>query len=121
MYVNTFIQMCDKICVNIQKRSEFNVQFKRIKDLREDEELKQDEVAKILQITQQQYSLYETGKREIPLSMCIILSRFYKVSLDYIAGLTNDKRGIGYGSGESKYNITQKGNKKAIVNIKEKK
>lgn len=72
------------------------MQFPRLKDLREDEQLKQEDIAKQLSISQQQYSLYETGKREIPLSMCIILSKFYNVSLDYIAGLTNNKAGIGY-------------------------
>ena len=72
------------------------MQFDRLKDLREDSERKQLEIAKLLRITQQQYSLYETGKREIPFSMCLILADLYNVSLDYIAGRTNDKRGIGY-------------------------
>lgn len=72
------------------------MQFDRLKDLREDAEKKQLEIAKLLRITQQQYSLYETGKREIPFSMCLTLADLYNVSLDYIAGRTNDKRGIGY-------------------------
>lgn len=97
------------------------MQFNRLKDLREDAEKKQLEIAKLLNITQQQYSLYETGKREIPLSMCLILADYYKVSLDYVTGRTNDKRGIGYtNSNSSKYNITQNingGNN--ILNIKE--
>jgi len=101
------------------------VQFTRLKDLREDRQLKQEDIAKKLTITQQQYSLYETGKREIPLSMCIILSKFYDVSLDYIAGLTNDKRGIGFSEKKKKdrekYNINQNinGSGKNIVKIKE--
>lgn len=121
MYVNTFKSMYDKICREAQKKRGEIVQFTRLKDLREDKQLKQEDIAKILTITQQQYSLYETGKREIPLSMCIILSKIYSVSLDYIAGITNDKRGIGYSKDEysSKYNISQKGNGKNIVKIKE--
>ena len=127
MYVNTFKRMYDKICINAQKKRGENVQFPRLKDLREDEQLKQEEIAKILTITQQQYSLYETGKREIPLSMCIVLSKLYKVSLDYIAGLTNDKRGIGYNienqdNSHSKYNIKQSNNGgKNIIKIKDNK
>ena len=97
------------------------MQFNRLRDLREDAEKKQSEIAKLLNITQQQYSLYEIGKREIPISMCLILADYYKVSLDYLAGRTNDKRGIGYtNSNNSKYNITQNingGNN--FLNIKE--
>lgn len=96
MYVNTFIRIYDKICINKQIKGVKTVQFKRIKDLRDDKEKKQIEIAELLKITQQQYSLYETGKREIPMSMCLILADYYKVSLDYIAGRTNNKKGIGY-------------------------
>lgn len=65
--------------------------YYRLRDLREDKDLKQENIAKILDITQQQYSLYERGDREIPLNKAITLAKFYKVSLDYIAGLTNKK------------------------------
>lgn len=65
------------------------MQFARLKDLREDRDLKQSDIAKLLHMTQQQYSLYETGKRELPMSMFITLAKFYGVSLDYIAGLTD--------------------------------
>ena len=64
----------------------------RIKDLREDKDLVQKEVAGILGITTQQYSLYERGDREIPLHHAIKLAEFYHVSLDYLAGLTNNKK-----------------------------
>ena len=48
------------------------------------------------------------------------IAKFYKVSIDYIAGLTNDKRGIGYkADSNSKYNITQQNNNSAVVKIKE--
>ena len=65
--------------------------LKRLKDLREDKDLFQKELAKILNITQQYYSEYETGKRSIPIEILIELSNFYDVSCDYILGLTNKK------------------------------
>lgn len=65
--------------------------YQRLRDLREDKDLTQKEVAEILNITTQQYSLYETGRREIPFHHAITLAKFYRVSLDYIAGLKNPK------------------------------
>lgn len=66
--------------------------FQRIKDLREDKDLKQIDIAKILDTTQKQYSRWETGQYTIPFEIIIKLARIYNVSIDYIAGLTNDKR-----------------------------
>ena len=66
--------------------------YQRIRDLREDVDLKQDDVAAVLSITRQQYSLYERGDREIPFHHVITLAKFYNVSIDYIAGLTNQKK-----------------------------
>ena len=114
--------MCDIICRDkqIERRKTVYI-YQRLKDLREDNENKQSEIAELLQISQQQYSMYEKGKREIPLHLIIVLARYYKVSLDYITGLTNDKRGIGYkADSDSKYNITQQNNNSAVVKIKEK-
>ena len=65
--------------------------LKRLKDLREDNDLKQQDIANVLKIKQQQYSLYETGKRDLPFELAIILAKFYNTSLDYIAELTNNK------------------------------
>lgn len=65
--------------------------FRRIKDLRVDSDLKQDAVAKILNITRQQYGLYELGKRTIPIDLLIKLSKFYNVSLDYLTNLSDVK------------------------------
>lgn len=67
-------------------------QYQRIKDLREDADLYQEDVAKILDTSQQQYSRWERGAQEIPLHHAITLAKFYKVSMDYLTGLTNDKR-----------------------------
>ena len=66
--------------------------YQRLKDLREDKDLKQEDIARLLQTTQQTYSLWERGDREIPFHHAITLSKFYKVNLDYLAGLTNKKR-----------------------------
>lgn len=65
--------------------------LKRIKDLREDHDLVQKEVASILGITRQQYSLYETGVREFKLEHIKKLAKFYNVSSDYLLELSNKK------------------------------
>ena len=61
----------------------------RLKDLREDNNLTQKDVAKHLNIKQNTYSQYESEKRQIPLSSLIALARFYNTSTDYILGLTD--------------------------------
>lgn len=61
--------------------------YQRLKDLREDAEKKQSEIAELLNTTQQQYSKYERGLREIPFGHVITLAKYYNVSLDYLAGL----------------------------------
>lgn len=65
--------------------------LKRIKDLREDNDLTQTHLSQILNITQRAYSHYETGTREIPLEILIKLADFYKTSTDYILERTNRK------------------------------
>ncbi len=64
----------------------------RLKDIREDRDLLQSDIAKILNTTQSQYSLYENGLRTIPIEKLIILSKFYNVSTDYLLGLTNERK-----------------------------
>lgn len=59
----------------------------RIRDLREDKDLLQKDIANILKTTQQQYQLYESGKRILPIDHLITLCNFYKVSADYILGI----------------------------------
>lgn len=68
------------------------LEIKRIKNLREDHDLFQKEVADILKITQQQYSLYEKGIRDIPIELLLKLADYYNVSLDYILNRTNNKK-----------------------------
>ena len=63
--------------------------LKRLKDLREDHDLSQESISKILKISRPQYSLYETGKRDIPIDLLSILAKFYNTSIDYIVGETD--------------------------------
>lgn len=62
----------------------------RIRDLREDSDLSQAELAKVMKTTQQQYSKIETGKSDISGEKLKLLAEFYNVSVDYILGLIDD-------------------------------
>ena len=64
--------------------------YKRIRDLREDRDFTQKEMAKALNCSQQVYSNYELGQRDIPTDILIKLSRFYGVSVDYILGISDN-------------------------------
>ncbi len=66
--------------------------YQRVRDLREDKDLKQQELAKLLNVSQTTYSRYESGALDIPTSALIKLSEFYGVSVDYILGLSDKKR-----------------------------
>ncbi len=66
--------------------------YKKIRDLREDKDLTQKEVAKALNCSQQVYSNYELGQRDIPTDILIKLSAFYDVSVDYILGISNNPK-----------------------------
>ena len=67
----------------------------RLRDLREDNDLKQYQIAKLLNIKQNTYSQYENEKREIPIDLLWKLADFYKTSIDYIVGRTNKKKANG--------------------------
>ena len=66
--------------------------YQRIRDLREDSDKSQTEIANVLCMKYQQYARYENGEREIPLHHLITLARYYNVSLDYLAGLIDTPR-----------------------------
>ena len=67
--------------------------YQRIRDLREDRDLKQRELAAYLNCSQRAYSNYELGQRDIPTDVLIKLANFYNVSIDYLLGQTkNPKR-----------------------------
>lgn len=63
----------------------------RLRDLREDADLNQTQIAKHLGMSQTGYSKYETGENDIPTQVLIKLAQYYKTSIDYILGLTEDK------------------------------
>lgn len=69
-----------------------NKYIERIRGLREDNDLRQQDIAELLQTTQQVYSRYEKGTNEIPVRHLITLARFYRVSVDYILGETDCKK-----------------------------
>ncbi len=66
--------------------------YKRLRDLREDADLSQTQCAKIAYISKNSYIRYENGERMPPFDVIITLAKYYNVSIDYIAGLTNEKK-----------------------------
>ncbi len=66
--------------------------YQRLKDIREDADKKQEDIALVLNITRQQYQLYESGRREMPMHHFVTLSKYYNVSLVYLAGLIDTPR-----------------------------
>lgn len=66
--------------------------YQRLRDLREDADLYQKDIAGYLQCTQVCYSQYELGKRDIPTDVLIRLAAYYRVSTDYLLGLTDEKK-----------------------------
>ncbi len=68
--------------------------YKRIRDLREDADLTQKQIAQMLHCSQQVYSNYELGQRDIPTAVLIQLAKFYNVSVDYILGISDKKEQV---------------------------
>lgn len=64
--------------------------YRRIRELREDRDLAQKEMAQVLNVSQQVYSNYELGQRDVPTDVLIRLCRFHNVSADYILGLSDN-------------------------------
>ena len=66
--------------------------YQRIRDLREDSDYSQKEIAELLNCSQQAYSNYELGQRDIPVSVLQQLALLYKTSIDYLVGLTDERK-----------------------------
>lgn len=64
----------------------------RLRDLREDNDMSQAEMAKLLKCSQQTYSRYESHTTEIPLQSLIFLANYYNTSVDYLLGITNEQK-----------------------------
>ena len=74
-------------------KGEYDMQYyQRLRDLREDADKKQADIAQILGISRQHYSLYERGERELPMHHFVTLARYYNISLDYLADLIDKPR-----------------------------
>jgi len=71
---------------------EIKMNINRLKEIREDKDLTQKDIAKILNTSQQQYCRYELGTRLIPLDKINILAKFYKTSIDYLIGETDERK-----------------------------
>ena len=85
--------------------------YQRLRDMREDADLTQAQVAEILGTVREQYRKYESGIQELPMHHFLTLARYYNVSLDYLSGLTNTYRTLdGSAPFGKKYNLSQKGN-----------
>ena len=70
--------------------------YQRLRDMRTDADKSQNEIALLLNISHQHYSMYERGERELPMHHFITLARYYNVSLDYLAGLIETPRKLHY-------------------------
>ena len=66
--------------------------IERLKEIREDKDYKQSDIAKVLNTTQQQYSKYELGLQVIPVERLVKLAKFYNTSVDYLIGLNNERK-----------------------------
>lgn len=70
-------------------RNVFMPYYRRLRDLREDNDLTQNQLVEKLNMHKTTYTNYEQGKRDLPLSIAIKIAKFYNVSLDYLAGITD--------------------------------
>lgn len=66
--------------------------YRRVRDLREDHDLRQVDIAKMLDMSQTGYSKYETGENDIPTAVLIKLAEYYDTSIDYLLGVTDQKK-----------------------------
>lgn len=82
----TFVVFCQYI---ICWKGDGNLHYRRLRDLREDHDLTQDQLVAMLGMHKTTYTNYEQGKREIPFALVIRLAQLYNVSIDYIAELSN--------------------------------
>jgi len=78
--------------MKIITQRQYMIIYKNIRDLREDSDIKQNEIAKILGIAQNTYSQYETGKIQFTGDMLIALADFYDTTVDYLLGRTTERK-----------------------------
>ena len=93
IYNTSLVVLCQREYdwyVIIEARGDDMGYYPRLRDLREDADLTQEELVKLLKMHKTTYTNYEQGKREPPFELIIKLAKFYDVSIDYIAGLSED-------------------------------
>lgn len=83
---------CMRLSTYIQSKEIIRMNIERLKEIREDKDYKQSDIAKVLNTTQQQYSKYELGLQVIPVERLVKLAKFYNTSVDYLIGLTNERK-----------------------------
>ena len=66
--------------------------IERLRDIREDRDLTQHDIANLIKVSQVQYSKYELGVNSIPIEKLVILAKYYNTSLDYLVSLTDEKK-----------------------------
>ena len=74
------------------KVGEYVMNVERLREIRKDRDLQQKDIAKLLKISQVQYSRYERGTRIIPVDKLSVLAEYYNVSVDYLIGITNERK-----------------------------
>ena len=79
------------LIILIKQFEVLSIMYRRIRELREDKDLLQKDMAKLLNCSQVAYSRYELGLRDIPTDVLITLAKFHNTSVDYILGITDDK------------------------------
>lgn len=114
--IGMFNKIATQACVG--RGGDFVYYYQRLRDLREDHDKTQSDIAAVLNMKYQQYARYESGEREIPLHHMITLSRYYNVSLDYLAGLTNTYRTLDGSPYRVSKNITITQSGSGKINIK---
>lgn len=82
---------CDLRLAAAQMADKSNAVYKRLRDLREDSDIKQREISEFLGCSQVSYSYYEIGRRDMPPGILIKLAAYYGTSVDFLLGLTNDR------------------------------
>lgn len=99
--------------------------YQILRNLREDNDLTQKDISQTYYLGKNTYYNYENGNREMPFSLVVELAKMYKVSLDYIAGLTSDKGGLHTNNSEERYilslynSLSEKGKGKAECKLEE--
>ncbi|MEE0721141.1 MAG: helix-turn-helix transcriptional regulator [Caecibacter sp.] len=93
--LSSYVGLMYSTCITDRQGDGHMQEYGRLRELRYEAKLSQQEIAKILHCTQVAYSLYESGKRKISVARLVILARLYQTSVDYLIGLVNEREPAG--------------------------